>query len=196
MWCKAMLKCENKLIFTDLDMEKRYKDAQEYMDAAIEYSSPYLINRCFRIATPYEDMVEATDAKIMPINIAFRNRLKNRSYCNYITLRSVVKYGGRTEIHKIMDGYGDVYIYSWRHPHIPKKLSTIFILDLHIFREGLLKYGIKPNRVDIPNFDKNGIPDGTCFNSYKISDFTKKGLPFIINEHIGDSEADYYYADL
>lgn len=111
-----------------------------------------------------QDTKQATDFIIVVSGgtIAFRIR----DYVPYFdrherdfTLRSRVPFGGRTEIHKIKDGFGDWYVYIWKDK---KNVWEYYIIaDIDKLRESGLLDIVRP---DIPN------GDGTFFRAYSIEE--------------------------
>ena len=87
----------------------------------------------FRIATIEEDTQHATDMKIemRGKSIALRMREPGCKYRDF-TLRSRVASGNKTEIHKLRDGEGDIYLYGWlNHDRI---IEEYIIVDIHELR--------------------------------------------------------------
>lgn len=65
------------------------------------------------VATPEEDMKQATDLKIKITagDVAVRIRRGKYDFRD-ITIRAY-KNGNKTELHKLREGYGDWYLYAW-----------------------------------------------------------------------------------
>lgn len=119
------------------------------------------------IADEYKDTNESTDM-IMFISkpdIALRVRSPKYSYRD-ITIRSRSKYGGKTEIDKLREGYGDWYFYGWGDGR--GKILEYVIADIDkIRRSGLLE-----NKIETLN------NDGTAFITIDIADlFWHKAIP-------------------
>ena len=112
----------------------------------------------FRIATIEEDTQHATDMKIemRGKSIALRMREPGCKYRDF-TLRSRVASGNKTEIHKLRDGEGDIYLYGWlNHDRI---IEEYIIVDIHELRATHI---IDDDRTYISNHD------GTYFFAYDI----------------------------
>lgn len=104
--------------------------------------------------------------------------VRRRAYSYYkrfgdFTIRSSSYYGGTTEIHKIRDGFGDVYLYVWEDKICEKpdkngkkriKIYYFLIVDLHQFRESGLAFQER-------KMTNNG--DGTGFVSYSVEELFK-----------------------
>lgn len=119
-----------------------------------------------RDATTDEDMREATDLKFEVITSGAQNhdiavRCRRFSYwkrydpgmgCGYreqFTIRRQTRYGVRTEIHKIMDGYGTFMMYAFESSGGADRLVQYVVLDLDVFRE----YAKSVQWSDVPNYD-------------------------------------------
>lgn len=87
-----------------------------------------------------------------------------RHDCDYrdLTIRSISRNGGKTELQKLREGFGDWYIYCWTNEK--QQINEWMLINLNCVREsGLL--GIY--REDIPN------GDGTFF---RVVSFTELRL--------------------
>lgn len=137
-----------------------------------------------RDATPAEDMQEATDLKFEVITSGAQNhdiavrcrrfesatgkpywkgydhRMKV-AYREQFTIRRQARYGGRTEIHKILDGYGTFMMYAFESAGGADRLVQYVVLDLDVFRE----HAESVRRSDVPN------GDGTRGVAFAIGDF-------------------------
>lgn len=110
------------------------------------------------VATPEEDMKQATDMKIKitagDVAVRIRRDIKWRE----LTIRA--KYGdSKTEIHKLREGYGDWYLYVWT---VGNKISEWIIVDINKMRKtGLLfeERPIKMNKDGYTGFVKYTIPE-------------------------------------
>lgn len=116
-------------------------------------------------APQFDDQHLATDVLMFgTLRIALRVRAGKSSTFRDIALRSHLRSGAATEIHKIRKGYGDYYLYCWT---ADGKLITEWILiDLDKFREAL-EYGLEG--------DCHINPDGSAFNTYDIAELVNYG---------------------
>lgn len=125
-------------------------------------SKAYIFTK-FREATPKEDMELGFDAVLSFPDVKIPIRIRKNIYLKYmdLTIRSKCRSGGKTEIHKIMEGFGDFYFYAWSDETnlntSNNRIVTYMILDLNVFRNTIID---KPSTKDIPN------GDGTYFNCY------------------------------
>lgn len=124
-------------------------------------------------ATPKQDMEDGFDSIFRFNDIKIPIRIRKYVFAEKyrdVTIRSKARYGSRTEIDKIRDGYGDYYFYAWEN----KDSTSIYcylIFDIKKFISANIVNN--PSASDIPN------GDGTYFNSYNISEMIKKDVIII-----------------
>ena len=114
----------------------------------IKQNLPTLV--VIEIATDYEDKYECTDLtiKINGGNIALRVReIKEGLRYDDVTIRSQSENKGKTEIHKLKEGYGDWYLYVWT---LDNKIDSWVIYDLHKVRQFKI---LEMNLTEKPNTD-------------------------------------------
>lgn len=123
-------------------------------------------------ATPEQDMREATDLKFGVItsgpdkvDVAVRvrrHRAWTTKYREQFTIRRQTVYGCRTEIHKVMDGYGTFMLYGFESAGGPDRLVQFTVIDLDVFRDCVGRW---PDTAvpwdDVPNWDGT---KGAAFN--------------------------------
>jgi len=125
-------------------------------------SKAYIFTK-FREATIKEDQELGFDAVLSFPDTKIPIRIRKEEYIKYsdFTVRSKSRSGGRTEIDKIRDGFGDFYFYAWSDESIFKKennkIISYMILDLNIFRSTI---------VDKPTKNNMANGDGTSFHIY------------------------------
>ena len=107
-----------------------------------------------------KDMQENTDLLLYEFNcLSISLRVRDTKDCIYrdVTIRSFNN-GYKTELDKILEGYGNYLLYSWGtvNDEIPL-ISEFILVDLDIFRRNHAQYFIKTQ----PNYD--GV---TRFNVY------------------------------
>jgi hypothetical protein len=112
----------------------------------------------FREATPKEDMENGFDAVISFPDVKIPIRIRQNKYLQYmdLTIRSESRYGAKTEIHKIKEGFGDYYFYAWANQN-NNSIISYMILDLNVFRQTI---------IDQPIIYNMANPDGTKFHIY------------------------------
>ena len=109
-----------------------------------------------------QDTEEAFDLITLPstkkIACRVRDYDKYSQYMDEFTVRSRSRYGKKTEIHKIAEGFGDWMFYGFGKN---KKVLKYSVIDLDIFRENLDSIA--------PLNKKNW--DGTEFSAFKLGLF-------------------------
>jgi hypothetical protein len=110
----------------------------------------------FEIATDEQDTKQATDfvvkTTIGRIAVRVRRNIKYRD----LTIRTRAMYGGRTEIDKLRDGWGDMFLYCWQDSN--NDLSEYMLVDIHKMRQvGMLE---ESYMMHLPEISNN---DGTWF---------------------------------
>ena len=95
----------------------------------------------FNIATNEQDTKQATDFVVETTigRIAVRVRRYSSTGEKYrdLTIRIRATYGGKTEIDKLRDGWGDLYLYCWQ--DAAGNLTEYMLVDIHKMRAaGLL----------------------------------------------------------
>lgn len=123
------------------------------------------------ISTPIEDTQYATDFIIKTSNrdIAVRVRESDCKYRDF-TIRAKTKYDMKTEIDKLNEGYGDIYLYCWK--GLNGGIKDYIILDINLLRTTSL---LKGERKIIMN------SDGTGFINIKIDKLKEFGCLLINN---------------
>jgi hypothetical protein len=118
------------------------------------------------LSTSDEDTKESFDL-VYKSKVDVSIRIRKNKFSKYadLTIRSKAKYGGKTELDKLIEGKGSIYLYAWK--TINEEMFQSWVLvDINKIRDLLTEYIGLP---DIPNYDKNGNKDGTAFKAFKIS---------------------------
>lgn len=105
-----------------------------------------------------EDTKESFDLTYkskVDISVRIRDN-KMLTYCDF-TIRCRSLYGNKTEIDKLKEGKGSVYLYAWKSID-NTRLEAWILVDINKFRSVLTEYETK----EIPN------ADGTKFKAYPI----------------------------
>jgi len=119
-----------------------------------------------RESPPTEDMERNTDLMVLTAHdkrIACRVRTWRyfESYRGQFTLRCRSRYGLRTEIDKVMDGWGDYMFYGFE-DYYERSIAAAVVLDLGVFR----------STKTCGEYRKN--TDTTGFLAYCITDFPQR----------------------
>ena len=107
--------------------------------ALLKQLAPYLLT--IDVATPEQDMTEATDYVVSLLHgghVALRIRGAGTAYRD-LTLRSRTRYSAPTELHKLLAGKADYYLYCWQQRGADLRTADFMLIDLHALRaSGLL----------------------------------------------------------
>ena len=138
-----------------------YKENREWSDGYMPSVKSILGQAIINESTFEEDTEQAFDLKTPPtkkIACRVRDYERYKKYMGEFTIRSQSKYGKRTEIHKILDGFGDWMFYGFT-----KGDEVIYwsIIDLDVFRGNYEN----SDCVEKENYD------GTKFTSFKLGTF-------------------------
>lgn len=141
-------------------IEYKQETIQEIKRILLKHSDIFIdIN----FSTEIEDTKFATDFVVRILNKDISVRIR-KSDCEFrdFTIRAMTKYGGKTEIHKIKEGYGDIYLYSWQNEN--REIREYIIVDINKLRNS----GLLNDRKTIPNID------GTGFISIEIDELEEE----------------------
>ena len=148
-----------------------YKENREWSDGFMSSVKSILGQTIISESTFEQDTEEAFDL-ITPntkkIACRVRDYYKNKQYIQEFTIRSQSEYLRKTEIHKILEGYGDWMFYGF-----VKENEVIYwsIINLGVFRSSHKSAYYKEQK----NYD------GTKFRAYLIGSFPQN---IIINTNI------------
>lgn len=127
-----------------------------------------------KVSDEHKDMKEATDMiiKIEGGDVALRVRDASIKYRD-LTIRSRTKFGGKTELQKLKEGFGDWYLYGWGRQRI---IEEYVLVDLDRMRDFKI---LDKNRKEIPN------GDGTYFVNIDLGELEMCGC--IISKKLNTS---------
>tara|TARA_R100001530_G_scaffold53044_1_gene39193 strand:- start:25 stop:516 length:492 start_codon:yes stop_codon:yes gene_type:complete len=138
-----------------------YKENREWSDGYMPSVKSILGQAIISESTFKQDTEEGFDL-ITPstkrIACRVRDYDKYKQYMQEFTIRSRSEYNKRTEIHKILDGFGDWMFYGFTKGDVVIYWS---IIDLDVFRNNYEN----SDCVEMPNYD------GTKFTSFKLGTF-------------------------
>lgn len=119
----------------------------------------------FDVSTEEEDTQQATDMviKVEGGDVALRVREPSCVYRD-LTIRTKSRYGGKTEIHKLREGFGTWYLYGWGDG--VGAVKEYILVDLNMVRDFEL--------LDKPRSERSNY-DGTKFMSIPISELQMHG---------------------
>lgn len=112
--------------------------SDQYLDQIQRILGPIL----FQIADDETDMTQATDLHVLkaqPVAIACRVRRMNKNFSrfkNEFTIRAERPNGRKTELAKILDGFGDYYFYGWVDEQADR-VAYYTVFDIDLFRQAI-----------------------------------------------------------
>lgn len=113
----------------------------------------------FTESTIDQDMFECFDAVFSFPDVKIPIRIRNYSYQKYLdfTIRSRTRYGNKTEIDKLKEGFGDYYFYCWLNES-NVRIERYMIIDLNAFRKDV---------IHTPDSEMSNT-DGSGFVTFKL----------------------------
>lgn len=137
----------------------------------------------FEIATDEQDTRQATDFVVKTTigSIAVRVRQYKSTGTKFrdLTIRTRAMYGGKTEIDKLREGWGDLYLYCWQ--GADDNIAEYMLIDLHRMREsGMLAESYFERLSEISNGDGTWFTPITFDSLYEagcIKTHTVNGKP-------------------
>jgi len=114
-------------------------------------------------SSPEDDMQKGFDFVFTMGNFTVPVRIRKPT-CRFrdFTVRSMSRLGGKTEIHKLKEGAGDVYFYAWcKHIENKEVIDEWWLVNVHNLRNSGL---LETERKEIPNYD------GTMFIAFKYEE--------------------------
>ena len=146
----------------------RYKEDTMIELKEIIYKYPRIFMD-INISTPIEDTQYATDFIITTSNRNVAVRVRE-SDCRFrdLTIRAKTKWNMKTEIDKIKEGHGDIYLYCWKDRNY--EIKDYVIIDIHKLRSSNL---LGKERKIILNKDSQGFRNGTGFIHITLDELNK-----------------------
>lgn len=145
----------------------RFQDGfQEQVKEILQRNAQYLLD--IRLSTPIEDTRQATDMVMRVesgVDVAVRIRRPNCEY-RELTIRSRASNGGKTELDKLREGWGDWYVYAWSNRQ--GLLNEWILVNIHTLRKS---GALNTRRFEIPNKPD----DGTRFVAIKQDELFRAG---------------------
>jgi hypothetical protein len=125
-----------------------------------------------------EDALRATDLIVLrmsAVRIGVRMRKKqyatNERYLSEFTIRSERGSGSKTELRKIISGFGDFLFYGFEHQD-GDRLGRWSLLDLNVFREELSEKLYKADSGVMPGQCFNNSDGSSAFRVFRFDDFS------------------------
>lgn len=125
-----------------------------------------------------EDAERNTDLivlKMEPIRIAVRMRRKHHAlipqYLEEFTIRCHLASGAKTELRKIMEGFGHLMFYGFEHQD-GGRLGRWTLIDLNVFRVTLFETLTRTKK--LPGFVKPNRDGSSDFRVFRYADFPRE----------------------
>lgn len=124
-----------------------------------------------------EDAVRATDLIVLrmdSVRIAVRMRKKQYGlrpdYVGEFTIRTERHSGAKTELRKIMSGFGDFMFYGFEH-QTGGRLGRWSLIDLNVFREFVFEKTVRLDSLLMPGEAHDNRDGSSAFRAFRYSDF-------------------------
>lgn len=149
-----------------------YRSDREWSDLYLPRIKA-LVGPHLLVPAPFEvDSEQATDLIVLrarDMQIACRVRTPGFTdkprWRRQFTVRCKRDTGAKTELAKIIDGFGDWMFYGHA-TGLADEINPWFLLDLHVFRAALIRHRQRP-----VTFESCDNGDGTYFKAYDIDSF-------------------------
>lgn len=153
-------------------MSVNYPRLRKWSDKFTPIIKQIVGNELVEIADFEADTHEVTDmivGTMKPLKIAMRVRKYEylKEYAWQITLRQKVVSGNPTEIHKITDGFGDLYFYGFA-TEDESNLALWYMIDLDKFRSVLIRHQLSVNGNKGKWWGEFNNSDGTAFMWFNL----------------------------
>ena len=148
------------------EKNKQWSDA--FLPEIKQILGLYLIGE----ANQEEDCKHNTDLIVLnmaAVRIACRVRRVGflSRFQDEFTIRSRISYGGKTEITKIIEGWGDYFFYG--HDGGNGKLAAWYLCSLHVFRLWFTREIVKHNGL-VPGKEKTNTDGSSSFRAFSFFD--------------------------
>ena len=124
-----------------------------------------------------EDAERATDLIVLrmdPVRIAVRMRKRqyaeNKQYLGEFTIRSDRASGMKTELRKVISGFGDFMLYGFEHS-AGGRLGRWTLIDLNVFRESHAVMQCRCGCGEMPGLPKDNHDGGSSFRVFRYEEF-------------------------
>jgi hypothetical protein len=156
-----------------------WKDDKRWSDVFMPEIKSILGMHLLGEAPHEEDATRATDLivlKMEAVRIAVRMRKKsygiNPMYREEFTIRSERGSGTKTELRKVMEGFGDFLFYGFEHQE-GGRLGRWTIVDLAIFRGSMFEKTYMSNAGVLPGDGFVNTDGSSSFRVFRYADFPR-----------------------
>ena len=169
--------------------------SDRFIPAAKRIIGPELLD----VAPLEVDCTQATDLIVLTagtknIGVRIRSYGFAERYPNQFTIRSHRDSGAKTELAKIIDGWGDWFFYGYEAADPSTDISPWMLLDLRAFRAGLVRelaevvrhlerQPPRPPRKNPLVWGKKDNNDGTQFRFYDVTSFPAHPPTIVASSH-------------
>lgn len=128
------------------------------------------------------DLVLRVDSGMIGVRVRRLETMKDDTWRD-LTIRTRSSGGGRTEVDKLTEGWGDWYFYGWTRG---KRIAEYMLLDIHKIRSSGLLAALDQKRA-IPN------GDDTFFKTIGLQDLIKNGC--VVVHTVDGYQGKLHFAD-
>ena len=159
-----------------MSYSKRREWSDRFIPAIKRIVGPHLLEpSSFKVDTQQAADLVVLTGRNLTIGARVRNPGFAERYPWQFTLRAELASGARTEIQKIIDRWGDWFLYSHAISDTPPEIGRWMIVDLHSFRSSYARRIIAPG---MSGMAKN--TDGTRFAWFDVRGFAQSRDPILI----------------
>lgn len=172
-----------------MSYEVQRKASDKYLDSfksILRRNSMHFLS--LEVSDDIKDTQEATDMviKIEGGDVALRVREPDCKFRD-LTIRTRSKHGGKTEIHKLSEGFGDWYLYGWGDGK--ETVKEYILVDLNKLRKFKLFHKQRQERNNYDGTKFIGIPIGElqmygCLVAKEVNEETQNKIDKYIENHI------------
>jgi|2_EtaG_2_1085320.scaffolds.fasta_scaffold38993_2 hypothetical protein len=115
-------------------------------------------------------MVLRLDAVRVGCRIRKNSYLRNPQYANEFTIRAGRPSGTKTELTKILEGWGDYFFYGFC-DEAEERLARWTLADLRVFRVGYNRKLVGMDAGNVPGIAKNNTDGSSSFAAFRWGEF-------------------------
>jgi hypothetical protein len=153
-----------------MSVSEDWEWSDEYMPIVKEIVGPHLLQK-----SPYAvDAKQATDlvvvrGKSLTTGVRMRRPYAAENWPYQFTIRLKRDSGAKTELAKIIDGWGDIFFYGFA-GDAHQKIQGYYLIDLNVFRKCMIYE--EPRKSIVSGRQSN--KDGTHFKWFDVRSFSEE----------------------